>query len=56
MFFASVCPLVSTTASPKQPQSGTGFFRYIHTVSAVIAAMKRNVMRVVSLRRMPSRM
>ena len=36
MFFQNVCQLVSTSASPKQPQSETGLVRAIHSVSGVI--------------------
>ena len=52
MFLASVWPLVSTTASPKQPQSLTGLATAIHTVISVIMVMKIRVTRVASRRRM----
>ena len=43
MFFSSVSPLVSLSASPKHPQSFTGSAMYIHTVSAVITLIRASV-------------
>jgi len=48
-FFSSVCPLVSTTASPKHPQSLTGSAQYIHIVSAVMMLITSSSRREVSL-------
>ena len=55
-FFSSVCPFVSVTASPKQPQSFTGFQMAIHSVTMVIRAMNSSSRRDVSLRRMAKSM
>ena len=49
-FFSNVSPLDSFSASPKQPQSLTGFAMYIHTVISVITAIKASVSRDVVLR------
>ena len=49
MFLPKVCQLVSLRASPKHPQSLTGFARAIHTVVAVIIAMKRRMVFDTSL-------
>ena len=51
MFFSSVSPLVSFSASPKQPQSFTGSATNIHSVSTVIAVIKASVMRDTTCRR-----
>ena len=48
MFFTSVCPLVSTIASPKHPQSSTGSAMYIHTVRHVITTITPSTIFVTS--------
>ena len=53
---ASVCMLVSITASPKHPQSETGSAMAIHTVIAVIAIMKSSIAADVALRLMAKSM
>ena len=39
IFLRNVCPFVSAKASPKHPQSGTGFSQYTHAVRAVMKVM-----------------
>ena len=49
-FFQNVCQLVSTTASPKQPQSLMGLASASQSVSGVITAMISNISLDVSRR------
>ena len=51
-FLASVSPLVSLMASPKQPQSLTGLSTKIHTVRAVMTAMNASVSLLTTRRQM----
>ena len=50
-FFQNVCQLVSTSASPKHPQSLMGFSMANHSVSGVITAIISNISLDVSRRR-----
>ena len=51
-FFQKVCQLVSTSASPKQPQSLMGFSMASHSVSSVITTIMASVSLVTTRRRM----
>ena len=59
-FFQNVCQLVSTTASPKHPQSLTGLATASHSVSGVITSMTNSTsldtsrLRMANIRQMPS--
>ena len=55
MFLMSVSTFVSIIASPKHPQSDTGFAIAIQTVMAVIIAMKANISFDVACRRIAKR-
>ena len=44
-FLAKVCPLVSFSASPKQPQSSMGLATKSQSVTSVITTMKTSVSR-----------
>ena len=50
MFFQNVCQLVSTTASPKHPQSLMGLASASHSVRGVITAIISNISLDVSRR------
>ena len=52
-FLPKVSQLVSTTASPKQPQSDTGSARARYSVSGVIKHISSNASHEAMLRRMP---
>ena len=51
-FFQNVCQLVSTSASPKQPQSLTGLATASQSVSGVITASSTTAILDASRRRM----
>ena len=55
MFLMNVSILVSTTASPKHPQSFTGSAMTIQSVISVITIITARVILLVSLRRMAKR-
>ena len=55
-FFHSVCQLVSTMASPKQPQSLMGLASASHSVSGVIISRMTTIILEVSLRLMAKSM
>ena len=51
-FFQNVCQLVSTSASPKQPQSLIGLAIASHSVSSVITTMRISTISDTRRRRM----
>ena len=53
-FFQNVCQLVSTTASPKHPQSLTGLAKASHSVSGVMTRKSISVSSDTMRRRMAS--
>ena len=55
MFFPNVCQFVNTQASPKHPQSDTGFAKARYNVSGVITLIRRSANVDAIFRRTPKK-